>query len=373
MTRYVLRLAAAAALLLLLAAPALAQGRIVFTDPGGRLDRAAVQRAAQPLINRGAEVAIYLVQSGDASDFRSRLTKDGLLRDGLYRTKMIAIYVALDSRYSSISSGDGWNEALAVNNNRDLIRTQKLNPGLSSSDYTGAFTATLGAIEAAIVSPPSPNGSLNVSTTPLAILTQKLNPGLSSSDYTGAFTATLGAIEAAIVSPPSPNGSLNVSTTPLAILGLVLALTIGGGALYAGRRRAAKIKADADRQLKDAREGAAALITELGQRFRNAEEKAQYDRVSYAPRDVDRLHEAQAAAKDRFVTVQTRFDDVGEHLERDEKPQLAQINATAAAYIQVRDEAASVVENLAAVEQIRASLDELARQAPGEIARAKKS
>ncbi|MEI8308791.1 MAG: hypothetical protein WCF99_17145 [Chloroflexales bacterium] len=325
MTRYVLRLAAAAALLLLLAAPALAQGRIVFTDPGGRLDRAAVQRAAQPLINRGAEVAIYLVQSGDASDFRSRLTKDGLLRDGLYRTKMIAIYVALDSRYSSISSGDGWNEALAVNNNRDLIRTQKLNPGLSSSDYTGAFTATLGAIEAAIVS------------------------------------------------PPSPNGSLNVSTTPLAILGLVLALTIGGGALYAGRRRAAKIKADADRQLKDAREGAAALITELGQRFRNAEEKAQYDRVSYAPRDVDRLHEAQAAAKDRFVTVQTRFDDVGEHLERDEKPQLAQINATAAAYIQVRDEAASVVENLAAVEQIRASLDELARQAPGEIARAKKS
>ncbi len=325
MTRYVLRLAAAAALLLLLAAPALAQGRIVFTDPGGRLDRAAVQRAAQPLINRGAEVAIYLVQSGDASDFRSRLTKDGLVRDSLYRTKMIAIYVALDSRYSSISSGDGWNEALAVNNNRDLIRTQKLNPGLSSSDYTGAFTATLGAIEAAIVS------------------------------------------------PPSPNGSLNVSTTPLAILGLVLALTIGGGALYAGRRRAAKIKADADRQLKDAREGAAALITELGQRFRNAEEKAQYDRVSYAPRDVDRLHEAQAAAKDRFVTVQTRFDDVGEHLERDEKPQLAQINATAAAYIQVRDEAASVVENLAAVEQIRASLDELARQAPGEIARAKKS
>ncbi|MEI6778530.1 MAG: TPM domain-containing protein [Chloroflexales bacterium] len=325
MTRSVLRLVAAAVLLLLLAAPALAQGRIVFTDPGGLLDRAAVQRAAQPLINRGAEVAVYLVPSGDINDFHSRLTKDGLLRDSLYRTKMIAIYVALDSRYSSISSGDGWNEALTVNNNRDLIRTQKLNPGLSSKDYTAAFTATLGAIEAAIVS------------------------------------------------PPSPNGSLNISTVPLAILGLVLAVAIGGGALYTSRRRAAKIKADADRQLKDAREGAAALITDLGQRFRNAEEKAQYDQVSYAPRDVDRLREAQAAAKDRFVTVQTHFDDVGEQLERDEKPQLAQINASAAAYIQVRDEAASVAENLAAVEQIRTSLDELARQAPGEIARAKKS
>lgn len=325
MTRYALRLAAATVILLLLAAPALAQGRIVFTDPGGLLDRAAIQRAAQPLINRGAEVAIYLVPSGDNSDFRSRLTKDGLLRDSLYRTKMIAIYVALDSRYSVISSGDGWNAALAVNDNRDLIRTQKLNPGLSSKDYTAAFTATLGAIEAAIVS------------------------------------------------PPSPNGSLNISTVPLAILGLVLAVAIGGGALYTSRRRAAKIKADADRQLKDAREGAAALITDLGQRFRNAEEKAQYDRVSYAPRDIDRLRDAQAAAKDRFVTVQTHFDDVGEQLERDEKPQLAQINASAAAYIQVRDEAASVAENLAAVEQIRANLDELARQAPGEIARAKKS
>ncbi len=330
MTRYVLRFVAAAALLLLLAAPALAQGRIVFTDPGGLLDRAAIQRAAQPLINRGAEVAVYFVPSGGDSDFSSRLTKDGLVKGNLGRSKMIAIYVTLAPRpYSAIRYGDAWNAALDIElggtRNYELIRKQKLGPGLSEGNYTAAFTATLGAIEAAIVS------------------------------------------------PPSPNGSLNISTVPLAILGLVLAVAIGGGALYSSRRRAAKIKAVADRQLKDAREGAAALITDLGQRFRNAEEKAEYDQVSYAPRDVDRLREAQAAAKDRFVTVQTHFDDVGEQLERDEKPQLAQINASAAAYIQVRDEAASVVENLAAVEQIRASLDELARQAPGEIARAKKS
>ncbi|NNJ08892.1 hypothetical protein EKD04_000970 [Chloroflexales bacterium ZM16-3] len=325
MIRSILRLAAAVALLLLLAAPALAQGQLVITDPGGKLDRAAVQRAAQPLLNRGAEVAVYLVQSGGESDFTNRLTEDGLLRDGLYRTKMIAIYVALDERYSVIGNGDDWNEALAVNDNRNLIRENDLNSGLSSGNYTGAFTSALGAIEQAIVS------------------------------------------------PPSPNGSLNVDTTPLAAGGLAAAAAIAGGAIYASRRRKAKTKAEAERQLKEAKDGAAALITSLGQRFRNSEEKAQYDRVSYAPADVERLRVAQAAAQARFVKVQTGFDDVGEQLERYEKPQIAQVNASAAAYNQIRDQAQAVATDLVAVEQIRAELDDLARQAPEEIARAKKS
>ncbi|MBX0326300.1 hypothetical protein K2Z83_01150 [Oscillochloris sp. ZM17-4] len=325
MIRSLLRLAAVAALLLLLASPAFAQGQLFLTDPGGQLDRAAVQRAAQPLIDRGAQVAVYFVQSGGDSDFVSRLTEDGLVRDGLARTKMIAIYVALNDRYSGIRYGDDWNVALQVNDNFDLIRTQELNPGLSSGDYTGGVTSTLGAIEQAIVS------------------------------------------------PPSPNGSVNVNTAPLAAGGLAAATAIAGGALYASRRRAAKIKAEADRQLKEAKEGAATLIADLGQRFRNAEEKAQYDRVSYAPPDVERLRVAQSAAQARFVKVQTDFDDVGEQLDRYAKPEIAQLNASAAAYSQVSAAAQVVVGDLSAVEQIRAELDALARQAPEEIARAKKS
>ncbi len=325
MIRYVLRLAAAAALLLLLAAPAFAQGRLIISDPEGYLDRDAVERAAQPLLNRGAEVAVYLVQSGGESDFASRLTEDGLSRDGLYRTKMIAIYVALDERYSVIGSGDDWNEALAVNDNRDLIREQALNPGLSSGDYTSAFTTVLDAIEQAIVS------------------------------------------------PPSPSGSIDVNTEPIAGAGLAVAAAVAGGALYANRRRAAKTRAEAERQLKGAREGAATLIAELGQRFRNADDKAQYDKVSYAPPDVERLRAAQAAAQARFAQAQTGFDDVGEQLERDAKPGLPQLNAAAVAYDQVRAEAEAVSADLVAVEGLRAELDGLARQAPEEIARAKKS
>ncbi|NTV63495.1 MAG: hypothetical protein HGA65_08170 [Oscillochloris sp.] len=329
MIRYLFRLAAAAALLLLLAAPALAQGRLVITDPGGYLDQAAVEQAAQPLLNRDAEIALYLVQRGSESDFTSRLTDDELLRGGLYRTKMIAIYVAIDDQLSYIRYGDGWNEALDVSldgtKNYELIRTQKLNPDLSSGDYTSAFATALGAVEKAITS------------------------------------------------PPSPDGSINVNTAPIAGAGLAVAAAVAGGALYAGRRRAAKTKAEAERQLKEGREAVATLITDLGQRFRNAGEKAAFDKVSYAPADVERLRVAQAAAHARFAKVQTSFDDVGEQLERYAKPELVQLNATTAAYAQLRAEAEAVVENLAAVEQMRSDLDALARQAPEEIARAKKS
>ncbi|WP_129626743.1 hypothetical protein [Candidatus Oscillochloris fontis] len=329
MVRVLLRLVAAAFLLLLLATPVLAQSRLVITDPDSRLDRAALERAAAPLLRRDAEVAIYLLDEGGAADFQTRLTRDGFVSGGLRRTKMIAIYVALDSRFSAIQYGDGWNAALDVpvgdTKNYDLIRTQSLNPGLSSGDYTSAFTTALGAIEAAIVS------------------------------------------------PPSPNGSINVDTVPLAAGGLTLAAAVAGGVVVVNRRRAAKTRAEAERQHKEAREGVAVLITGMGQRFRNADEKARYDAVSYAPADVERLKRAQAAAQARFAQVQTQFDDIGEQLERYAKPELAQINATTAAYDQVRALAEAVAQDLSAVEQMRLELDALARQAPEEIARVKKS
>ncbi len=329
MIRVLLRVVAAAFLLLLLATPALAQGRLEIVDPDNLLDRAALERAAAPLLSRDAEVAIYLVDEGGASDFENRLTRDGFLRDGIHRTKMIAIYVAIDSGYSAIRYGDGWNEALDVSlggtKNYELIRTQSLNPGLSSGDYTSAFTTTLDAIEEAIIS------------------------------------------------PPSPNGSINVNTGPLAAGGLTLAAAVAGGVVLVRRRRAAKTRAEAERQHKEAREGVATMITSLGQRFRSADEKARFDAVSYAPADVERLKRAQAAAQARFAQVQTQFDDVGEQFQRYAKPELSQINATTAAYDQVRALADAVAQELSAVEQMRLDLDALARQAPEEIARVKKS
>lgn len=324
--RYLFRLAAAAALLLLLATPALAQGRVLIRDAGGRLDAGDVQQAARPLVNKGATVAVYVVDSGDGDDFMERLIDDGLARsDGAMLTNVIGIYIAINDRYSEIAYGDDWAEALAVNNNAEAIRVSDLNPGLSAGDFTRGISDALAAIDDAIDNPPVPGGGTNVNTFPIA--------------------ASLAGIAAA-----------------------------GGGAyLFSRRRRAARLRAAAQQRLKDAREGAGALIAELGRRFSDAAEKARYDQVSYAADDVQRLSELQGAAVGRFVKVQEQFDAVGEQLERYEKPSNEQLATAAAGFDQVKADAEAVSADLQTVEQLRAELDERARSAREELDRAKKA
>jgi len=326
-----LRLAAAAFVLLLLALapPARAQGQLIITDPGGRLDRAAIQRAAQPLLDQGALVAIYLVQSGGDNDFVQRLIDDGLASsDGLARNRMIGIYAALDQRYSSVRYGDDWAFALGVNDNYDAIRQANFNPGLAAGDYTRAYTEALGAIQGAVANPPTAGGGT----------------------------------------------TFNVDLRPVAAVGGGAAVIAAGGVALARRNRARRIRAEAEGKLKDARERAGTLIAALGQRFRNAEEKAQFDRVSYAPEDVQRVGSLQAEARQSFVAVQTRFDEVGERLERfGDKATLEQLAEATSGYTGVAEEAQGVDQRLGAVERLRAELDQQAAQAREEVDRAKKS
>src|SRR5215213_9229509 len=111
----------AAIVLLLLATPALAQGgKLVYHDDANRLDRSRVQSAAQPLINRGATVAVYAENSGGDAAFQQRLEQDGLANGALIRKDVIAIFVSLD-HYSAIRFGDQWNEVLLTNNNYEQI------------------------------------------------------------------------------------------------------------------------------------------------------------------------------------------------------------------------------------------------------------
>jgi hypothetical protein len=330
--RYLVRLLAAAALLLLLAAPALAQGQFILEDPGGNLDASAVRAAARPLINNGATVAVYFVDgpygSFDAAgdDFVERMIDSGIARgDGALLSNVIAIYVSLGDRYSEIVYGDQWSDALRVNDNADLIRNDQLNPGLSDGDFTGGVVDGLTAINAAIENPPVPGGGVNVDLMPIAY--------------------TLGGLAAA-----------------------------GGGvALLTRRRRAAKLRADAQGRLKAARESAGAVIADLGRRFNEAREKAKFDKVSYAPADVGRVTQLQQAAEARFVTVQGQFKEIGEGLERYEKPTNEQLNAAAAGFDQVTADAQGVSTELKAVEDLRLKLDAQAREAREEIDRAKKA
>src|SRR5262249_1468588 len=126
--KQLLRLAAALGLLLLLAAPALAQsGQFLCRDEADRLDCARIAVAARPLVQRGAEVAVYMVQRGDSSgaDFRARLRADGLATGDVVDGGLVAIYVSLDPRYAELRGGDRWNAALLPADNITTIRTTR--------------------------------------------------------------------------------------------------------------------------------------------------------------------------------------------------------------------------------------------------------
>jgi hypothetical protein len=332
--RRLMRLLAVIGLLFLVATPVFAQGSFIFTDEYGVLDEQAIRRAAQPLIDRGSRVAIYFVRNGDDADFRARMSEDGLLNGNLMRTEAIGVYVAFDDRYSGILFGDQFNEALATNENFDAIRRNELNPGLAEASNTGDLTTV-----------------------------------------TDAYVATLRAVNDAVINPPVAGGGniFNFNFWPvIGFVATVLGLGVAWTA-FSSQRKAANAVASARRRMEEAREQAGALITDIGQRFRNAEEKAKFDKVSYPAAEVERITSAQAAARQQFVGVQTEFDNVGEQLDRHAKPTIAQYDAAAQGYQQVRADADKASAALREVETIRNELDQLARQAPGEVDRAKKS
>lgn len=328
--RYALRswrLGLVLALLLLAAAPALAQSRFVFVDELGELDRAAIERAAEPLLERDAELAIYLVEQGGADDFEQRLEADGFVRGNQARVNFLAIYVSLEPRYSGIRFGDGWNRVLAVNDNGEAIREGALNPQLAEGNFTAAYVDTLAAIEAAAVNPPTPGGGTVVNFNPLPIVI-------------GVFVL-LG----------------------LGVFGVAFAR------ISSARRALAVARARHD----EAREKAGNAIAAVGQRFRTAEEKAQFDRVSYAPADVEALTATQAAIGRRFADAQLKFKATAEELDRHAKPTSTQYDAAAAEYTRVHEQVQALEGELEQLQARRRELDALARQAPEEIDRAKKS
>ncbi|MCG8353216.1 MAG: hypothetical protein MI924_36070 [Chloroflexales bacterium] len=333
--KYLLRSLAVLAFLLLAVAPAFAQDRFVFTDEVGNLDQGRIERAAQPLLNQGAEVAIYMVQQGSDADFLRRLEVDGLVRGDQARVGLIGIYVGLDNRYSDIRFGDNWNEALRTNDNFEAIRNNQLNPGLAAGEFTQGYVDALEAIAEAVANPPQPGGGTNI-----VVDTEGVRDNLLFPVATGAVGVT----------------------------GVVI-----GWRVIRRRRKAAQALASARQQFEEARQDAGNVIAIMGQLLKDAEEKAAFDRVSYAAADVERLAQAQNEVKQRFSNAQLRFDEVGETLERYANPTIPQYNEAAQGYQQVQELVTNLRTQLDQINAQRIELDKLAQQAPGEIDNAKKA
>jgi hypothetical protein len=326
------RFICAVILLLLLATPALAQnGRLVYRDDAGKLDRSRVQSAAQQLTNRGATVAVYTANSGGDAAFRSYLEQDGLASGSSIRSDVIAIFVSLQDRYSGIRFGDQWNAALATNDNYEQIRTDALNAGLSSTSFSDGVVSALNAIDQAIADPPSAGGGTEV----------------------------------------------NINFTPLVLGGIFLALLFVGGPLlwrgFSKRRAVAQAYARARQSAEDARRQAGAAIADMGQAMKNAQAKAEYDQVSYPAAEVQELARTQGVAEAQFVKAQEQFDKTGEALAAKREPTQAEYQSATSSYGAVAQLVEQARVSLEQAESRRAELDKLNAAAPGEIDRSKKA
>lgn len=317
-------------LLVVLVTPALAQSNPTIVDETGNLDVAAVQRAAQPLVDRGARVGVFLVQRGGEDDALRRYQRAGLAGGGAINADTIAIYVSFDPRYSEIAYGDRWNAALRTNDNVETIRQNQLNPGLASGNATRGVVDALTAIERSIASPPVPAGGTTV----------------------------------------------NIDLVPIVagVIFLVL-LAVAGPMLWSGfqkRRAAAKALAAARAATEEARRLASSAIVDLSRALRDAQDEAKFDRVSYAEADVRQLATMQSEVEQQFARIQERFAEAEKSLVLRKTPVQADYEAATQIYRQMAQEANVVRERLAQIEAHRTELDRIAQAAPGEVDKAKK-
>lgn len=113
------------------------------------IDEEAIEAAAQTLIsNHGAQVIIYAVVSGDASDFTERLQSDNYIFTGSkVRSTTIAIYIATEEQYSEIR----WGSDFDIDGS--AVRRDALNPALRDRDFTKAFIEALSTINDQVSNP----------------------------------------------------------------------------------------------------------------------------------------------------------------------------------------------------------------------------
>lgn len=128
-------------------------GQLIINDETERLSRGRVAEAAAPLLQRGAAVAIFIVERGDnnGKDLTNRLARAGLQEHPYDRIvpHAIAIYVSYEPRYSELRAGKNWSDALSQDALYN-IRTNALNPALRNGDVTTGVAETLKRSESQI-------------------------------------------------------------------------------------------------------------------------------------------------------------------------------------------------------------------------------
>lgn len=119
---------------------------LVVVDEVKQLDRPALQQAAQPLLQRGASVAVVLVRHGDERDVVKQLSQLGLWSGTQIAPSGVLVYVSLDPRYSQLRAGTRFSDDLSPAALEE-IRQEMLNPQLRQEHFQQAAADSLQRME----------------------------------------------------------------------------------------------------------------------------------------------------------------------------------------------------------------------------------
>lgn len=301
-----------AGLWLLLALPALAQtGSVRVEDPDNLLSGQAdaVRQAAEQLAAEGAQVIVVAAgqsagsTEADAFGYLDRFLNSNNIAPS--RTQLqpnqIVFYVPTFARLTALFYGQRWIEQLDPV--QDRIRNQEMTPRFADGDIAGGLLAGINGVRTTI-------------------------------------------------NPPTPTG--------VYVIGGALAATAAGAAAVPAlrkRRASADALAQARERWEQARRAAGAAIADLGQLVEQAQEKAQYDRVSYSPADVERLQEVQGRGLQVFQEAQAVFDAAEE--QQTAKPTLTANDYAAIVpqYGRAQELAQQAAELIREAETLRSRLD----------------
>jgi hypothetical protein len=297
---------------LLLTVTALAQtGSVRVDDPDNLLggQTGSVQQAAQRLADEGAQV---IVVAAGASAGSSDASADTFLDSFLTRNNIapssrqlnpnqIVFFVARDAQRTSLLYGQRWKETL--------------NPVFQS------------------------------------IQNQQMNPRFAQGDLAGGLVAGIDAARTTI-NPPTP--------TAVYLIGGALALTAVGAVampLVQKRRVSASARMAAQDRMQQARKTAGAAITDLARLVEQAQAKAQYDRISYAQNNVERIQSLQTRGMQLFREAQDAFSAAEEQQRAKATLATADYEAIAAHYARAQEVAQEARTTIGEAEELRAQLD----------------
>lgn len=249
----------AALLALVMVQAAWAAGNITIDDPDGLLGgrRGEVEAAARRLADEGADVVVMAVRNSNTPNAEAYI----------------------DRRLREIGIG-GSTKGLVGNT---VLFYRSPDTGQTALYYVPGFKSKLD---------PAKN----------AIFEKQMRPLLTSGDTAGGLVAGIDAVRTTLNPPTSPFTYVLIGGVVLGGLALVL------GPQLSKRRVAAARLGDARSRMEAARRAAGVAIADLGPVVRTAREKAQYDRLSYTPADVQHLTELQTTGEQLFAEAQVAFD-----------------------------------------------------------------